>query len=136
MKIYIAAQYARKPEIKEYAARLEAIGVKVTSTWTNEHFNPNMALSEMVESTRRNLARRDRKELEEADTLLFFGEDPNCQPPRGGRHVEFGIAVALGHRILVIEKEPENIFHHLAHIRKFDTFDDVFEYIKDAKETR
>ena len=48
---------------------------------------------------------------------------------RGGRHVEFGMAIAAQKRIVVIGPR-ENIFHWLPMIEQFDTFDAFMDHAR------
>ena len=45
---------------------------------------------------------------------------------RGGRHVEFGIAVAQGMYLIVVGRR-ENVFHHLPDVRQFDDLPSALE---------
>ena len=115
MRAYLAAAYRRKDEIHGYALALRAIGVEVVSTWDQEDYAPTVALGEVPGPVLAAIAEKDLRDLHAADTLIFFTEPQDVQPPRGGRHVEFGIALALGHRLIVVG-ERENIFHHLPQV--------------------
>lgn len=109
---YIAARYSRREEIKQFAQQLRSMGIQVTSSWLTETHSPTIQIKEIADRELRELAEQDMRDIEEADSFLFFAEDQNNQPPRGGRHVEFGYALARGKRIFVIG-EKENIFHYL-----------------------
>jgi nucleoside 2-deoxyribosyltransferase len=128
MKVYLAAQYARRSEIKGYVSQLEAAGLTVTSTWTSEHYTPTITLKDIQDKNKKELARRDRHELESADAILFFSEDPDKQPARGGRHVEFGMAVAWGLKLVVVGGK-ENIFHYLPCVKVFPFFSEAMAYL-------
>jgi nucleoside 2-deoxyribosyltransferase len=110
--VYLAAQYKRREEIAEYAAQLRSMKVQVTSTWLTETWSPSIQMKEVPERELRNIALQDIRDIDEADSFIFFAEDQNQQPPRGGRHVEFGYALAKGKQMFVIGAK-ENIFHHL-----------------------
>jgi nucleoside 2-deoxyribosyltransferase len=124
MRIYIAAAYSRKFSVQDAAAILEAKGHDVVSTWHQEIYLPTVQLKELSPGVLRDLAFRDIKELSDCDTLVFFAEPQESQPPRGGRHVEFGIALALGKRIIVIG-EAENLFHYWPKVEVMDSLDGV-----------
>jgi hypothetical protein len=47
-----------------------------------------------------------------ADAVIIFTEIPNATPATGGRHVEFGLALAQGKRVIVVGPR-ENVFHYL-----------------------
>lgn len=54
---------------------------------------------------------------------MFFSEPPDSHSKRGGRHVEFGMALAWGLRLIVIGQR-ENVFHCLPQVERYDTWDD------------
>lgn len=57
-----------------------------------------------------------------ADCVISFTEAPRSSANRGGRHVEFGIALANGARVIVVGHR-ENIFHWLPQIEFFETWE-------------
>lgn len=124
MRLYIAASYARKLEVAGLAARLEARGVEVVSDWHREIYAPSIDMRSLKPDVLQDLAQKDLLQILESDAVLFLAEDPDHEPPRGGRHVEFGFALALGKRLLVWG-DPENIFHHLPNVRLIDSMEEV-----------
>lgn len=115
MIVYLAARYSRKQEIKALVPVLSEHNITVTSRWLQEEFSENAALNEFSPSFCTWTARIDLDDIDNSDTLVFFSEDPTIGTPRGGRHVEFGYALAKGKRIVVIGG-PENIFHYLPQV--------------------
>ena len=126
--IYIAGQYARRDEFRAYAASLRLRGIVVTSRWLDEPYPLNSTITDLTPEENHGLAMKDRDDIEDALGFLFFAEDPGNQPPRGGRHVEFGYAVAFQKRIFVIGG-PENTFHYLPEIKHYPTFE---EFLRDG----
>ena len=47
-----------------------------------------------------------------ADAVIVFTEMPNSVLATGGSHVEFGLALAQGKRVIVVGPR-ENVFHYL-----------------------
>ncbi len=47
-----------------------------------------------------------------ADAVIIFTEIPNTILATGGRHVEFGLALAQGKRVIIVGPR-ENVFHYL-----------------------
>lgn len=123
MKVYLASQYARKPELQVYAEELQDAGIKVTSRWLTDE---PAALSQEEKVV---WARYDLQDVDDADILVFFAEHPEHQPRRGGRHVEFGYALGRNKTVLVIGG-IENIFHNLPYIQHFDNFEQVKNTLK------
>jgi nucleoside 2-deoxyribosyltransferase len=116
MKVYLAAAYARRDEIADHARYLQwKSGIEVVSSWLDETYSPTIDITTLPGGINQALAEKDVQEINSCDLIIFFAENQNNQPPRGGRHVEFGIALALGKRIIVVG-ERENIFHHLPQV--------------------
>ncbi len=71
--------------------------------------------------TRSLSAVEDIEYLADADCLVSFTERPTegvSWAARGGRHVEFGVALATGKRLCLVGPR-ENIFHHLPRVEVF-----------------
>lgn len=68
--------------------------------------------------------RRNRDDLLTADCVVSFTEAPRSSNSRGGRHVEHGMAVALGKRIVVVGHR-ENVFHCLPEVEFFQAWQDA-----------
>ena len=114
MKVYLAARYARNHEMRVYADQLLAVGIKVTARWINgDHENMTGGRAEAAHR-QRIWALEDWADLMAADVVISFTEPPGDVPgqARGGRHVEFGAALATGKRCIVVGFR-ENVFHHL-----------------------
>jgi nucleoside 2-deoxyribosyltransferase len=109
VKIYIAGRYSRRDEFREVAKQLIEMGHEVTSRWLDEEISPDHTMSDLTADYSAKAARHDLDDIDEAAVVLFFAED--VMTPRGGRHVEFGYALAMGKFIYVIGPR-ENIFHY------------------------
>lgn len=123
MKIYLAARYSRHKELQEYAKHLVSNGFFITSRWIfGNHQIDDKGLSlETKRSERERFASEDIKDLFDADICISFTEIPRSNNSRGGRHVEFGMAFALGKRCIVVGPR-ENVFHCLPEIEVYETF--------------
>jgi nucleoside 2-deoxyribosyltransferase len=121
--VYLAGRYSRKNELRECAAELEACDYPITSSWLKEHYDPNVQLKEITDEDNRKIAEQDVFDIERAEAMVFFAEDQDAQPPRGGRHVELGYALALGLKLFVIGAK-ENIFHFLPCVKVYPTWRD------------
>jgi nucleoside 2-deoxyribosyltransferase len=124
MKVYLAAAYQRKDEIRAAAEYLEGRGFEITSSWIREEYSPAIDIRTLPGGINQVIAGKDIEEIQNSDALIFFPEPQDKQPPRGGRHVEFGIALALGKRVIVVG-ERENIFHHLPQVEVVQFLDHV-----------
>lgn len=140
MKIYLASRYSRREELCGYRQRLEALGHKVTSRWLNgshqiddkgtpigdqgtailegellPHGIGAIAVAAVV-------ACEDVEDVRSADLLIAFTEPPRSGASRGGRHVEFGLALGLGTPILIVGHR-ENIFCWLPDVSFYPDFE-------------
>ena len=110
MRIYIASRYDRRFEMLGITGVLMRAGHSVTSRWIEGRGDgPEVAAAEDFEDVLR------------ADCLVSFTEEPAAGvtwAARGGRHVEFGLALAAGKRLCVVGPR-ENIFHFLPRVEVY-----------------
>lgn len=77
---------------------------------------------ESMEAQRREFAQHDWDDVMAADVVISFTEQPRTAGgSRGGRHVEFGAALAAGKRCIVVGWR-ENVFHCLPQVEFFPTW--------------
>lgn len=108
-KIYLAANYTANPQMREVAERLRNLGHSVVCEWiSGTHQGDD---SEQY-------AEIDLRDIDSTDTLIFFSQDYQGSRTRGGKHVEFGYALAKGKDIMLVG-ERVNVFHHLSSVSVF-----------------
>lgn len=122
--IYLAARYARRPEMEQIALDLmNAYGYNITSEWV---FGGEEG------KTLEDIAIMDLEHVDAADTVISFTESESVGYYTGGRHVEFGYALARGKRVIVIGPR-ENVFHNDPRVEQFETLEDwITSEIKQA----
>jgi hypothetical protein len=116
MRIYLASRYDRRFEMLGVTSVLMRAGHVVTSRWIEGR-------GEGPETE----ATEDFEDVLRADCLVSFTEEPAAGvawAARGGRHVEFGLALATGKRLCVVGPR-ENIFHHLPRVEVFRSLADL-----------
>ena len=129
--VYLAARYSRLEELQVYAADLRAIGYRVEARWLlgnhQIHEDADKVESETVSVPieGRNFALDDFEDVHDADMLIAFSETAGGAS-RGGRHVEFGLALAWRKKVIVVGPR-ENVFHTLAGVTHFWSWGDVIE---------
>lgn len=130
MKIYLASRYSRYPEMQAVRDELAAMGYAVTSRWIEgDHQIPDSGLSaEAKAEERTRFAEEDLADLIAADMVISFTEEPRKTQSRGGRHVEFGVALGLGKPVLVVGYR-ENVFHCLPQVQFFATWAKCSEHL-------
>ena len=103
-KFYLSSRFARKDELRGYAADLIDKRHSVTSTWLMlDNDDVNQYGYE---------ARADLDDIRRSDIIINFTEAPNTVHSTGGRHVEHGYALAYDKKQLFVGPR-ENLFHHL-----------------------
>jgi len=124
--VYLAARYSRRLELCGYAAELETRGYSVTSRWLlGNHQAENDQLHRGAEAER--FAAEDLADVDDALALVSFGEQPRTTTSRGGRHVEFGYALAKGIPILVVGPR-EHVFTCL--VEQVETWAEVLPWLE------
>lgn len=125
----MAARFSMKPEIAEKAEELREMGIEITSRWLAETAAPTAQLGDFDDPYLTQTAEVDVEDINEGEGLVFFSVPPTMPVARGGRHVEFGMALALKKAIYVVGPK-ENIFHYLPQVRVFATWEDFITYIQ------
>ncbi len=142
MKFYLASRYSRRVEMSRYRSALHALGHEVTGRWIDgmhqvgddgtplgdsgeklvESGDPTAA-----EKLRVKFARDDIEDVMAADVVIVFTEEPRVSgASRGGRHVEFGIALAARKWVITIGPR-ENIFTWLPEVPNFPSWADYLD---------
>lgn len=116
---YLASRYSRREEMLGVRDVLEALGHNVTSRWLDGSHQGDPDDTVAMHA----FAREDFLDIARSDVLIAFTETPR-EPStnRGGRHVELGIALALGRNPLgtIVCGPVENAFCMLADVRVAD----------------
>ena len=142
MKIYLAARYGRREELCGYREQLRAMGHDVQARWLDgghqisdkglpigEH-GENLVegdsggTSDEACALRAHFARDDWEDVNTAKLVINFTEPPRSKASRGGRHVEYGIALANKARVIVVGYR-ENIFHWLPVVEFYSTWEEA-----------
>jgi hypothetical protein len=147
MKIYLAARYSRREELCGYREQLQALGHDVQARWLNgghQLSDTGIPIGENGEALvegdgdestnaqaglrsaelRTKFAIDDWEDVNAAECVISFTEPPRSKANRGGRHVEYGIALANKARVIVVGYR-ENIFHWLPVVEFCPTWDDA-----------
>jgi hypothetical protein len=127
-QFYLASRYSRREELCRYRSQLnhifKAIGWKVQARWLDgEHqwdgkmlevANAYEGGADQIPPEAARFAEDDWEDVLAADIVINFTEQPRSPNGfgRGGRHVEYGIALGMGKQVIVVGHR-ENIFHLL-----------------------
>lgn len=140
MKIYLAARYSRREELCAYQKQLQDMGHEVQARWldgSHQISDTGTPIGDhgeaLIESThpaadalRSKFAQDDYEDLIDADLVISFTEPPRSKGSRGGRHVEFGMALAMGKRQIVVGFR-ENLFHWMPGVEFYQTWGEAKE---------
>lgn len=151
MKIYLASRYSRREELCQYRKVLQALGHEVTSRWLDgahqisdsgtpigddgEALVEGDGDSPECAAMRARFAREDVEDVRKSDCVISFTEPPRSNSNRGGRHVEFGLAYALGKRLIVVGYR-ENVFHWISSVMFFKTFEELIDALHDKDNSK
>lgn len=128
--IYIAARFSRRPEANRLAWTLKMLGHSITSRWVlpeGRHEIPSGMSCQASDSERERFAMEDLDDVMSCDWMISLMEEPRGNG-RGGRHVEFGIAIALQRRLIIIGPR-ETVFHHLPTVEHYHDTSEFLESI-------
>jgi nucleoside 2-deoxyribosyltransferase len=135
MKFYLAAGFSRKEEIAAKSCQLVSVGIGVTSTWPAENIDPKHTLNDLSDEYLRLHGEKDIKEIDEADGVILFTQEPTKPFVRGGRMHEFGYAHGLCKRLIVCGPR-ENIFHYLPEVEVFSTWEELLSRLETECQTQ
>ncbi len=112
-RVYLAGRFSRRAEFNGYADTLRSWGFTVDAKWLTEAHEWYGERDEDAITAARAFALDDLGDVVAADIVLVFTEPANPGGRnRGGRHVEFGIALGQGKDVIVVG-QSENVFHNL-----------------------
>ena len=128
--VYLASMYQRRDEMCIYADILNRNGFYVTSRWLQEQEPVDSQMGDHSDEFYYQTSEDDLEDVADADFVIFFAETPETGTTRGGRHVEFGYALALNIPVIVVGPK-ENVFHYNDLVAHFDSFEDALAYSKE-----
>ena len=131
MKIYLAARFSRRHEVHTLGQDLQALGHTIVSRWSrpdDDHVLPTGLSEQASDDARRRFALEDMEDLHKANCLILLGEPPRNNS-RGGHLVEFGVALGLGLRVMVVGPRG-TVFHCLPTVEVFDTWQSLLKEVQ------
>jgi nucleoside 2-deoxyribosyltransferase len=129
MRVYLAGRRSRRLELCGYREQLRVLKIDVTSRWLNgEHqvgrvgaIGEESGSDDEAARLRARLAAEDMADVRFCDMVIAFTEAPRAEASHGGRHVELGMALAWGKRIIICGPR-ENVFCWLPNIEAYVDF--------------
>lgn len=127
------ASHSREIAI-EVARQLRAAGHHVTSRWLEVDTKFGDTTAEYSDAERRDLALLNETDVRAATggVVLITEAGRRCVP--GGKHVESGIALALGRPVYILGRR-ENIFHWHPRCICFDDIDGLLKSLNSLNES-
>ena len=110
--------------MRRRAGELTALGHEITSRWIRGSHSVSGGFDDPLWAR---YAREDFDDVAAADAVVCFLEPGGGGS--GGRHVEFGMALAWGKRTIVVG-EPEHLFHTLPSVRVYPTWADALDALR------
>jgi|SRR5579864_3987775 len=104
MRVYLAASYSRKEEIRKIAEELKEMGINIQARWLYE---PKIPMPQDRDNFLRERAEIDADDVLLADVLVRFSDDLSepmvpAHLATGSRMFEMGLAWADGTKIVVV----------------------------------
>ena len=132
MRVFLSGRFSRRDEFSSYADQLRSLGITVKARWMEPErhgVTDDEVMRELADMTNVDeagsiaalIAIEAFEDLCSSDVLVAFTEPPRSTNSRGGHHVEFGIALALGKWILVVGPR-ENVFHAMGNVEQVDAW--------------
>jgi nucleoside 2-deoxyribosyltransferase len=122
--VYLAGRTARRQELVNAAATLRTEGIEVVSSWLDDP----KAGSARSDGDAAGAACRNLRDVKRCDVLVAVTEGEGSVG-KGGRHVELGIALALGKRVLLVGP-PEHVFHRMVAVERHTNLNAAIEALK------
>jgi hypothetical protein len=136
MKIYLCSRYSRRDEMRGVRREIHKQGHHtIVSRWLDTDWEcktSDRTSSAAPSEYREKYAKIDTEDVLACDCLVAFTEKPDAGG-RGGRHVEFGIAIALEKRQIVVGYR-ENLFYYLPQVEICSNTDDLLKVLYRLKE--
>jgi nucleoside 2-deoxyribosyltransferase len=120
--------------MRTYTEQLRAEGIEVVSAWPDLALPSVDGFTGVVRQIRQTEAMLCLQQIVACNVMVLFGDVPHAADPRGGKHVEMGVAVALGKRVLLCGA-AENIFHELPDVEQRASWGECFARILELRET-
>jgi hypothetical protein len=131
VRVYLAARYSRRAEMQQYAADLAQLGLgHVEAAWLTGDHEWDGSQSTLEElAVAQLLALDDVRDIARAQVVIVFTEEPGATGRnRGGRHVEYGMALAAEKHVVIVGP-AENVFHSLPNVPRFATWQDAVAHL-------
>lgn len=126
---YIAAPWSEREEARKVARGIEVTtGLRCCSGWLSEEYDDKKNMADLPPQYLGNCAVRDLQDIGQADVFIALCDGKDKR--HGGRHAEFGIALSMGRKVILVG-EPEHIFHYHPVVIKIDRRGKIRQALED-----
>jgi len=139
MKIYLAARFDRKDEMKKLSLIILSLGIGVTSRWLDEEPSPSSEGAK--ERFLMDTAQMDADDVFAADILVRFSDDLSTPTIPSGwctasRMEDTGMAHAWGKRIVIVGGKQSlfDRFSNRIHVQDVTELLDQLQFMKHQQE--
>lgn len=133
--LYLAASWSRKNEIADLADNIQRTypGIfHIVSTWVDEEHEHHSSQYPYAADYLQSIAIQNAAELDAADVLILFADDPTVPKIGGGKHWEFGYAYARQKTCIIVGLQ-EHVFYHMPGVFHADCLDHALALILAAR---
>jgi nucleoside 2-deoxyribosyltransferase len=123
MKIYLAAPFGQRGQVREYAAQLEAAGHEITQRWFDGEPISGNGTNPEFSAEALKCAKADLAGIRACNYFVSI----NGFSGTGGKHTELGVALALSKRIAIVGV-PENVFYWIV-TERYATWEEFFKQL-------
>lgn len=136
LKVYLASRWEDRDEIIGYRDYLEkAADIESTSRWLTPTHPRLQRKVAQDKKTGRTVQARDIEDILRADIVIVFSPRKAHGNGTGGRHVECGIAIGTGKKVLLCGI-PENVFHCNELVKTVPTVEKLVPHLKKLAKQR
>lgn len=118
--IYIAGPFKRREDLFLIREQLAQRHIESTSRWLDSHLSDY----DCPVSVLRQEALEDLLDIHRADAFLLVNPEEWVNEGRGGKHIEFGYALAKG-RAMYVMGVASSIFHHHPNVKVIQDISEI-----------
>ena len=133
MKVYIGGKLSDRLRLHEIRRQVWEAGHEVVSTWIDEGEDHSFKFGGKKAYK---IAIRDLCQISSADLFIIDTMSPLTAGGGGGREFEFGFAIGQFQHKIIWRVGPVNSSFHSLVDRKFKTWEEAIETLKEIKDER
>lgn len=136
MQFYLGSRWSRREELCDVRTELNDMGHEVTSRWLDNPLDRKGDGSHLHHDTLEQIAVMDFEDLIKSDCVVIFTENDSDKKrgrnAKGGFWVEFGIAIALNKRTLLVGPKS-NAFCYMPLVGHYEDTDSFLDSVEELE---